>query len=220
MTTMTKTRPLRRLCRDRTGLAMMEFALAAPIMLIVMASGLEAANMALAVLKVHQIAATTADNVARVRDSISESDVNEALLGGVITGSSLDFANRGRIVVSDVMTNGQASPKTGQTILWQRCTGKLNTTESAPAYGTQGKGATDNSLQSMGKAPRSVSPSPDSVLVFAEVTYRYQPLISATIFGTPILRSESAFTVRERASEPLTAGASGTVASVCTRYDL
>lgn len=199
---------------------MMEFALALPVMLLVMTGGLETANMALAVLKVHQIAATTADNVARVRDSISEGDVNEALLGGVMIGGTLSFADKGRIVVSSVMTNGQTGANAGQTILWQRCTGKFNDPKSQPAYGTQGKGATDATLQSLGATGHIVAPTAGSVMIFTEVTYRYQPLISSTIFGTPILRSESAFTVRERASETLTAGATGTVASVCTRYDL
>ena len=38
--------------------------------------------------------------------------------------------------------------------------------------------------------------------------------------GTPIVRSEASFTVRERASETLGAGVTGTPSSVCTRYDL
>ena len=211
---------LQRLRRDQRGLALLEFGFTLPILLVIILFGLETANMGIAWMRVHQIAATSADNAARVRDSIDELDVNEVLLGGRIIGERMDFATRGRIVISDVTSNGKTGSNAGLTILWQRCTGALNTTESAPKYGTQGAGANNGSLQSMGTSPRQIAPTTGSPLIFAEVTYRYKPVVSSTIFGTPILRSEAAFTVRERASETLGDGPNGTTDSVCTRYDL
>lgn len=210
---------LRRLAHDRRGLALLEFAFGLPVVLVVLLYGLELANLGLSVLRVHQIAATSADNAARVRDSINEVDVNEVLVGGKIVGERMDFANRGRIILSDVMPNGKTGNKLGQTILWQRCAGALNVPESAPKYGTQGKGADDATLQAMGAAGHQIAASTGSALIFAEVTYRYKPLVSSSFVGEPILRSEATFTVRERTSETLGA-VSGTTASVCTRYDL
>lgn len=220
---------LRALRRDRRGVALIEFAFTLPILLILILFGVETANLGLAVMRVHQIAATTADNAARVRDSINEADVNEVLMGGRIVGERMDFASRGRIVLSSVQPNGNTSGTgTGQTvfqkILWQRCTGALNTTESQPKYGAEGKGASDNSLPAIGTAPRRIAATPGSVLIFAEVTYRYNPVVSARLLSTflsdsLILRSEAAFTVRERAAEDLT-NPSSVTQSVCTRYDL
>jgi hypothetical protein len=210
---------LRHLRRDRHGLALLEFAFTLPIVLTLLLSGLELANFGLSILRVHQIAATAADNAARVRDSINEADVNEVLLGGKIIGERMDFANRGRIVLSDVMPNGQSGSNAGQKILWQRCTGALNTADSQPKYGTQGKGASDDSLQAMGATGRQIAASTGSSMIFAEVTYLYKPVVSSTILGTPTLRSEASFTVRERNSETLNA-ASGATASVCTAYNL
>jgi hypothetical protein len=208
---------MKRLRTDNAGLALTEFAFALPVVLTLLLYGLEVANLGLATLRVHQIAATAADNAARVRDSISEDDVNEVLLGGKTVGERIDFANRGRIILSDVLPNGLSGTNAGQQILWQRCTGALNVPGSQPLYGAEGKGATDNSLQAMGKAGRQIAPSASSALVFAEVTYRYKPVISATLLGTPILRSEASFIVRERPSETLTASPA-TPVSRCTTF--
>lgn len=211
---------LTRLRDNRDGLAMIEFAFTLPIVLVLVLSGIETANFGLAILRIHQIAAVSADNAGRVRDTITETDLNEVLTGGKIIGERMDFATRGRIVLSDVMPNGQTDSKAGQTILWQRCAGALNITQSQPQYGKQGKGATDASLQTMGASGRTIAASGNSAMIFAEVTYRYKPVVASSILGTPILRSEAAFTVRERGSETLGAGPSGTASSVCTRYDL
>jgi hypothetical protein len=210
-------RVARRLRGDRKGVALTEFAFTLPVVLVLILYGLEVSNYCLALLRVHQIAATSADNAARVRDSISEDDVNEVLIGGKTIGEKMDFANRGRIVLSDVLANGLAGSNAGQTILWQRCTGALNIPASQPAYGLEGKGASDASLPAMGTAGHQIAPTATSAMVFAEVTYRYKPVISSVLFGTPILRSEASFIVRERPSEALTASP-GTTVSRCTTY--
>ena len=54
--------------------------------------GLETANFAMAHLRVSNIAMLTADNAARVRDSIDEADVIELFTGAKMTGDSIKFA--------------------------------------------------------------------------------------------------------------------------------
>jgi Flp pilus assembly protein TadG len=203
--------------KDRSGIALTEFAFTLPVILILLLYGFEVANLGLATLRVHQIAATTADNAARVRDSISEDDVNEVLFGGKTVGDRIDFANRGRIILSDVLSNGLTGSVAGQKILWQRCSGALNIPASQPMYGSEGKGASDNSLQAMGKVGRQIAPSANSAMVFAEVTYRYKPIVSATLLGTPILRSEASFIVRERPAETLSP-VTGVAPSTCNVF--
>jgi hypothetical protein len=82
-------------------------------------------------------------------------------------------------------------------INWQRCWGDLAT---APAYGAEGTGRDDNSLeQGMGGAGNTITSTPGTAVMFVEVSYNYQPLISDTILpigGT--IRRESAFNVRGR----------------------
>jgi len=207
----------RRLYRDVRGLAMIEFAIAAPVLITLGLAGAEVTHMAVAVMRLNQISTGISDNVARVRDSIDESDVNEALLSAKIIGTGLDFNANGRVVVSSVEPNGQTGTKAGQYIRWQRCTGGLNAPESQPKYGVEGKGQNDATLPYMGSSTRQIAASTGSSLVFVEVTYRYQPLVSSRFFGTPILRSESVYNVRERNTQVL-GSAAGTTASVCTTY--
>ncbi|KQN05903.1 MULTISPECIES: TadE/TadG family type IV pilus assembly protein [Sphingomonas] len=196
---------------------MIEFAISAPVLITLGLAGAEVTHMAVAVMRVNQISTAISDNVARVRDSIDESDVNEALLSAKFIGTGLAFNANGRVVVSSVEPNGQAGTKAGQYIRWQRCTGALNAPESQPKYGAEGKGQNDASLPYMGTSTRQIAAGTGSSLIFVEVTYRYQPLVSSRFFGTPILRSESVYNVRERNTQVL-GSAAGTTASVCTTY--
>lgn len=203
--------------RDRQGLALLEFALALPLVLTVLLFGLELCNYGISILRVHQIAATSADNAARVRDSISEADVNEVLLGGKIVGEPMEFAGSGRIVMSDVTSNGFSDGRRGQRIVWQRCAGALNVPDSQPQYGTSGKGESDATLQAMGAPGNQIAASDNTAMVFVEVTYRYKPIVSSMLFGTPTIRSEASFPVRERTSETLNPTPGATV-SVCSVF--
>ena len=148
---------VRRLRTDVRGLAMIEFAISAPVLITLGLAGAEVTHMAVAVMRVNQISTAISDNVARVRDSIDESDVNEALLSAKFIGTGLAFNANGRVVVSSVEPNGQAGTKAGQYIRWQRCTGALDAPESQPKYGAEGKGQNDASLPYMGTSTRQIA---------------------------------------------------------------
>ncbi|VXC46864.1 conserved hypothetical protein [Sphingomonas sp. T1] len=202
---------------DTRGLAMIEFAIVAPFLLTLGLAGAELTHMSIAKMRVNQIATTASDNVARVRDSINEADVNEVLLSPKLLGTDIDFADNGRVVISSVEPNGQTGTKAGQWIRWQRCTGALNTSASQPAYGLQDKGKADASLQYMGLPSRKIAAAPGTALIFIEVTYKYQPLVSQRFFGAPVLRAEAVYNVRERNDQTLAAVA-GVTPSLCSTY--
>lgn len=130
--------------RDDRGVAMTEFALVLPLLLLVGLVGAEVANFAIANLRVSQIAMTTADNAGRVRDAISEYDVNELFIGAKLMGEGIKFAEHGRIILSSIEPRTDA-PKTtsvntgsgtvempNQWIRWQRCYGMK---QSSSSYG-------------------------------------------------------------------------------------
>ena len=202
--------------RNTRGLAMIEFALVAPVLITLGLGGAEITNMAIAQMRVNQVSTSVSDNIARVRNSINEADVNEVLLSASLLGGS-DFLANSRVVVSSVEPNGQTGTNAGQYIRWQRCTGALNVPESQPKYGLQDKGKTDGSLQSLGTAPKTIKAAAGSALILVEVTYKYQPLVSARFLGTPVMRSEAVYNVRERNDQTL-GSAAGATASVCTTY--
>jgi hypothetical protein len=185
-----------------SGLAFVEFALSLPVLTTLGLCGLETANLAMAHLRVSNIAMLTADNAARVRDNIDEAHVIELLTGAKMSGDSIDFRQNGRIILSSIEPNsaGSGGSSTGQWIRWQRCDGARNV---ASNYGPQGKGQNDASLQAVGPAGNQISASSGTAVLVAEVVYDYQPIVSNAIFGPRTIRYESAFNVRQRTNQAL-----------------
>jgi hypothetical protein len=186
---------------NEKGLAMLEFALSLPVILTMGLAGTELAHMALVTERVNQIAMLTADNAARVRDTIDETDVNQIMVGAKYVGQSINFAAKGRIILSDVQNNPL---NTGQWIRWQRCAGAKNFPSS---YGVEGKGQTDATLSAIGPTGNQIAASAGSIVMFVEVAYDYQPIVPVTnyfgvlpagLFTAKQIRVTQAFNVRQR----------------------
>jgi len=128
-------RPMRRfggrLCRDRAGLAMIEFALSAPIVLVIGCYGTELANLALVNMRVSQIALNLADNASRVgaysnlaTQQLREVDVNDILQAARYQGTGINLTTNGRITISSLENVAQSYDTAPvQRIHWQRCIG-------------------------------------------------------------------------------------------------
>lgn len=173
---------------DQRGIAMVEFALSLPLLMVLILVGLELTNYVLASHRVRQIAAMTADNASRLRTQMSEAYINQLFVGVQKAGSGIDFQNRGRVILSSVQNNGAAN---GQWIRWQRCYGSLT---RASKYGTQGKGQSDTSLPTI----NGLVAQPGSAIMYAEAEYNYKPLIASSFLKNKKITSEVAFIVRQR----------------------
>lgn len=195
------------------GVALVEFAFALPIFVILLFGGLEVANLARTHSRINQIAITVADNAGRVRTGIDETNIEEVFAGADLIGGSLNFAENGRVVLSSLQDNEQEGANAGQMIHWQRCHGSLPV---APRYGVEGKGRLDDTLANgLGEEGNRIRAVPGSAVMFVEVTYNYEPLIAGIISEDPIVvRYESAFNVRERTNQNLT-NTSGIAANTC-----
>jgi hypothetical protein len=196
-------------------MALTEFALSLPVLMILGMGGLETANFALAHLRVSNIAVLTADNAARIRDSIDEGNVVELMTGAMLTGDSIAFRENGRIILSSLENDG-----TTQWIRWQRCAGAL---EVEPRYGTplqeggdpiddgteffaadRNSASSDPSspeesdLTGMGSAGNQITAQPGNAVMVVEVSYNYQPIIPNSFLEDREIRYESSFNVRQR----------------------
>jgi len=202
-----------------SGLAFMEFALALPVLTTLVMVGLETANLAMAHLRVSNIAMLASDNASRVRDSIDEANIVEILGGAKLAGSSIGFAQHGRIILSSIEPNtaGSGGASTGQWIRWQRCDGAKVV---ASTYGPEGTGQNSATLQQMGVSGSTIAATTGTAIMVVEAVYDYQPLVSSTIFGPRTIRYESAFNVRQRTNQALTNNAPTPVAAQkrCTTY--
>ena len=193
---------LRRVGRDQSGLAYLEFALIGPILLFLTLAGLELVNYAMAYLRVNQIATTVADNAGRVNTGIDEANVYELFAGADTIGEPMEFEDNGRVVLSSLQDNGKNGGNHGQMINWQRCWGDL---DLGSAYAAEDAGRDDATLaQGLGAPGNRIVSEPGTAVMFVEVTYEYQPLISDTIL--PVagrIRQETAFNVRGQRNNDL-----------------
>ena len=191
--------------KDTSGLALIEFAYTAPIMLGIGLTGMETAHLAVAHLQVSQIAMLVADNASRARESIDEADIREIFTGADLTGNAIDFSPNARIILSSLEENGFTDSKKGQWIRWQRCYG--GNTDFESSYGDEGDGQNDSSLAGgIGPDGKKITATGSTGVNFAEVVYEYRPLISNRFFGEKIIRYESAFVARERDDHELKNG--------------
>jgi len=198
-----------RLCNDNSGLALTEFALSLPILMTISVTGVEVASFVNANMRVSQIALSVADNTGRVRQAITENDIDSAMIGARIAGETIDFAANGRVILSTIEPNGLASPNTGQRILNQRCFGAKVV---ASSYGVAGDGATNASLATgVGPAGNQIRAATNAAVMFVEVQYDYQPifLVDNSLLdnlGGRTMQFTAAYPVRERFANNIQAG--------------
>ena len=191
---------------DKSGLALVEFAFVAPIMLTLGLAGLETAHLAATHMQVSQIAMLAADNASRARESIDEADIREIFTGIDLTGDSIIFSENARVILSSFEHNGKSGSREGYWIRWQRCYGGNN--KQASSFGVEND-TSENSPDSplnynasleagMGKSTNKLITAGLAGVNFAEVVYDYKPLVSDRFFGKITIRYNSAFVARER----------------------
>ncbi len=197
-------RKVRPLVEDPSGVSIIEFALMLPILGTLGFFGLEMGYAASVNTQVSQLALSIADNASRlgqtdnsaVTPTVAESDIEAVMFGAMQQGSGYDFEENGRII----LTSFERDPTTGrQYIHWQRCAGDLNRTSS---YGndTNLSGLTGTAKTGIGETGHTVSaPSNTQAVMFVEVYYRYEPLLTGLFVDTGELefKQEAAMLVRD-----------------------
>ena len=192
---------LQRLGRDQRGAALMEFAFTAPLVLALGLYGVEMGNQALTHMRLSQIALNLADNASRMGlignnnvETMREGDMNDMLQAARLQGEGINLTRNGRIIVSSLENVPQpydAAPV--QRIHWQRCIGERNGAGFDSSYGTTNPSAgTTTSLANagtpmpngMGPVGERVVAPPNAAVMFVEINYLYEPIVSAWL-ATP-----------------------------------
>lgn len=212
----TAVRLARRLQHDRSGLAMIEFAFAAPLVLGMGMLGTETASLVITHLQVSQIAMQVADNASRVGEQdvltarkVYERDIAETLIGAEKLGDGIDLFEQGRVIVSSLQRNAQG----GQWIAWQRCRGAKRYDST---HGTQGAGATGTSFPGMGEPGRYITASEGTAVMFVEVSYDFESPTPLSVFEEREIIYTAAFNVRD--NRDLTRLYSGGPVAGCATY--
>lgn len=187
----------RRLGGDTSGLAMVEFAFAAPLVLGMGMLGTDTAFLVITHMQVSQIAMQVADNASRVGEQdvltarkVFETDVNETFVGAEKLGENIRIFNQGRIIISSLQLNANG----GQWIKWQRCRGAkvYNST-----FGVEGAGATGTAFPGMGVPGRYITASNGTAVMFVEVAYDFRSVTPMNLFNNQQIVYTAAFNVRD-----------------------
>lgn len=223
---MRRARPTAALPADTRGAALLEFALALPIVMAMGGYGVELANLAITNLRVSQVAMQLADNASRIGVNtglptyqLREGDINDVLQGARLLGGGLNLTTNGRVTLSSLENIAQRYSDHAddtapvQRIHWQRCIG-LRT-----GYGTATATAWDSSYgavaplatagtdptyanrgtdsSGMGSNPVVTAPSGAGV-IFVEINYQYQPLFGTLYVSPTKIHYIASFIVRDR----------------------
>lgn len=216
------TRLARRFARDTSGLALIEFAFAAPLVLGMGMLGTDTALLVIRHMQVSQIATQVADNAARVGENnvlgarqVYERDIAETLIGAEKLGENMALYTRGRVIISSLQRNAEG----GQWIAWQRCRGAKVHNSS---FGVEGNGRTGTAFPGMGVAGRRITASPGTAVMFVEIAFDYQSVTPMNLFNNQQIIYTAVYNVRD--TRDLTGGpasngiyAGGPVAS-CSTY--
>jgi len=186
---------LTRLHDDRRAAALTEFALAAPLVLALGLYGVEIGNQALTHMRLSQIALNLADNASRMGlmgtnnvETMREGDMNDMLQAARLQGEGIRLTENGRIIVSS-LENVQQSYDTApvQRIHWQRCIGEKRGAGYDSSYGvTTNSAGTTSTLadagtqmtEGMGPTGEKVNAPPNSGLMYVEINYLYEPIVT------------------------------------------
>lgn len=189
---------LKRLRRSTSGAALTEFALAAPLVMTAGLWGVESAHRAVVQMRISQISVLIADNASRVGENsllgetkLYETDINDVLYGAHVQAGNFDLYKHGRVILSSL----EVVPGTQdqQYIHWQRCKGELVHTSS---YGHAGDGLMSG-IPGMGPPGEEIIAFEGEAVMFVEVVYDYQPLISRAFTHADKISATAAFNVRD-----------------------
>lgn len=186
---------LRRLIAERRALALIEFALVLPLLLLLGMTGLELTNYIITRMRVSQIALHVADNAARIgtgsllqEKTISEVDINDLLTGAGYQAGRMELYDHGRVIVSSIENDPNHAGR--YRIRWQRCRG-------AKPYDSPYDNSKTN-LAGVGPAGRQVIATPENATIWVEVAYDYQPLIGVDWAPNVEMTENASMMVRDR----------------------
>ncbi|WBO21253.1 TadE/TadG family type IV pilus assembly protein [Sphingomonas abietis] len=182
--------------RDHHAVALIEFALVLPLLVLLGLTGAEYANFITTKMRISQIALMVADNGSRMGSdqngstAVSETDIQDTFTGAQIQSAALDMKTNGRIILSQL--EPVASPNTTgkYKITWQRCYGAQT---HASLYGVQGA----TNLVGIGPVNQQVTAADYNATMFVEVYYAYKPLISAKLIPRLLLDETASMAVRD-----------------------
>jgi TadE-like protein len=211
-------RTIEKLSSDIRGLAAIELALVAPLVLVLLGYGLEMGSFAMATHRVNQAASALADNMSRVgiqsplaATQIREADIIDGFIGTLRQSPQADIGKNGRVILSSLEQN----PSGGQWIHWQRC---LGSKAIGSTYGNAGDGASGTSFPGMGPTGSLVLAPTGASVMFVEIQYDYQPLFGTAFMSSQRIKTWNSFVSRSQRDLSQVFNPGGDTVYSCDRF--
>jgi len=181
-------RRLKALAADLGGVAMTEFALGLPFMVMLGTLGIEYTHYIVIKKRVSEIAAQIADNASRMGDvsvltnkPVSEAEIND-----------LFVARRCKQAIGWICGRTAALSCPAWSRIARAGNGYIGSALSEPkkihasSYGVEGDGANGTAFQGMGCPGTKITATKGSAVMYVEIAYSYRPIIGVM----PISRND------------------------------
>ncbi len=194
-------------------MAMTEFALVLPVIVLLGMTGGELVNYATTKMRVSQLALQVADNASRMGEgtvagpkTISETDINDVFTGSQLQSGSMNVLANAKIILSDLEIDAANTTQntTKYMIKWQRCYGNK---PHASNFGIAPKEPSNpntftpqfyNNLNGIGPAGQQVTTQTGNATMFVEVYYVYKPLFSSKFLPSTTFDETASMAVRDQ----------------------
>ena len=153
------------------GNVVVEFALALPVLLLMLLASAELGRYVLLNQKIDRVAITMSDLVARA-ETISETELDDIFNAAAHVAEPFDLSSSGRVVISSV-TNDDGD---GATIAWQRSGG--GSFIKASEVGTEGASA---------DLPADFDVREGETAIISEVFFDFEPFLSELIVSPRVI---------------------------------
>lgn len=161
--------PFKRFLKDQSAVAMVEFAMMVPVLLVMTVGGFEVARYALLLQKLDRITATFSDLIAR-EENLSAAELDNLFNSTNHLASPFDFDTNGMIVVTSVVGRDGAAPL----VIAQRTKGNL--VGASSEIGGEGDDAT---LPAVFTDADGNTLEQDEGVIIAEIFYDFEPYMAS-----------------------------------------
>lgn len=188
--------------RNHRGVAMAEFALMLPVLMLLTAGSFEVARYALMTQKLDRIAATLSDLIARSTiEDITEVEISNIIDSALYMAQPFDISGDNMIILTSVQGRAGEAPE----ILSQRVSGSITGYSSNIGDTVGGDASLPSAFPDAGSGETLAD---GETLIIAEIYYDYNPYLIGEIgfFGDMMLRARAYF--RPRFTDTITFPAS------------
>lgn len=165
--------------KNNDGIAALEFALLAPLMIIMLLGAFEMGRFIHLTQKAEKLSFTVADVVAQA-ETIQTTDLQNLLSASGQMMSPYPFSTQGKVIISSVV-QGAVTPA----VRWQYCGG-----------GSYAATSNIGAVNGNATLPSGFTLATGEDIVVAEVIYNFQPVLGNKIIGPQVIRKTAYFKPR------------------------